>query len=195
MIFGGNRGMRSSATSGADRAGPAWQNSIDGLPLALVRARECVMAHFRHLLRRYNLTEPQWRVLKTMEDLKSIELSELARKSALLMPSLSRIVRELELRGYMTKAADPRDMRRMLARLTDRGRLLVETASPECEAVNVAIRTAMGHDRMVKLEGLLAQLEKRICTLDLRDLTLTAVDAGVAAPGKQRGRPRKVAAS
>jgi homoprotocatechuate degradation regulator HpaR len=187
--------MRSSATSGAHGAGPAWQNSIDGLPLALVRARECVMAHFRHLLRRYNLTEPQWRVLKTMDDLKSIELSELARQSALLMPSLSRIVRELELRGYMTKAADPRDMRRMLATLTDRGKVLVETASPECEAVNAAIRTALGHDRMAKLEGLLAQLEKRIGTLDLRELTRTTVEAGVAAPGKQRGRPRKVAAA
>ena len=39
-----------------------------GLPLALVRARECVMAHFRNLLRRYDLTEPQWRVLKAMDE-------------------------------------------------------------------------------------------------------------------------------
>ena len=47
----------------------AWSDALDGLPLALVRARECVMAHFRHLLRRYNLTEPQWRVLKAMDEL------------------------------------------------------------------------------------------------------------------------------
>src|SRR3954447_24214685 len=103
--------MRNARKTGfAEVNGGHWDDSADGLPLALVRARECVMAHFRHLLRRYNLTEPQWRVLKTMEEIKSIELSELARKSALLMPSLSRIVRELELRGYMTKAVDPRDM-------------------------------------------------------------------------------------
>jgi len=125
------------------------------------------MAHFRHLLRRYNLTEPQWRVLKTMDDAKSIELSELARKAALLMPSLSRIVRELEQRGYMTKTVDQTDMRRMLATLTERGRMLVDKASPECEAVNVAIRAAMGNERMAKLQGLLAQLEKRIGPLDL----------------------------
>ena len=43
------------------------------------------------------------------------------------MPSLSRIVRELELRGYMHKAADQRDLRRILATLTARGRLLVES--------------------------------------------------------------------
>jgi homoprotocatechuate degradation regulator HpaR len=174
--------------------GLVWNNSIDGLPLALVRARECVMAHFRHLLRRYNLTEPQWRVLKAMEELKSIELSELARKCALLMPSLSRIVRELELRGYMNKAADPRDMRRMLATLTERGRLLVEAASPECEAVNIAIRAAMGNERMTKLQSLLTELEKRIGQLDLSDLSASAIEVGVTAPAKQRGRPRKVPA-
>ena len=150
------------------------------------------MAHFRHLLRRYNLTEPQWRVLKTMDDARSIELSELARKSALLMPSLSRIVRELEQRGYMTKTVDPTDMRRMLATLTERGRVLVERASPECEAVNVAIRAAMGNERMMKLQALLAQLEKRIGPLDLSDVERPALEAGIAAPAKQRGRPRKV---
>jgi len=168
--------------------------SFDGLPLALVRARESVMAHFRHLLRRYNLTEPQWRVLKTMDGLKTIELSELARKSALLMPSLSRIVRELELRGYMTKAADPRDMRRMLATLTDRGRLLVEAATPECNAVHVAIRAAMGNERMQKLESLLMELERRTASLDTLSVGRPAIDAGVMlAPAKQRGRPRKAA--
>lgn len=193
-MLGGNRGMRSSKPLAAGAQALGWKDSIDGLPLALVRARECVMAHFRQLLRRYNLTEPQWRVLKTMHDLKSIELSELARKTALLMPSLSRIVRELELRGYMTKAVDTRDMRRMLATLTERGRTLVETASPECEAVNVAIRTAMGNDKMLKLQGLLAQLEKRISLLDLGNVQRPQIEAGVAAPAKQRGRPRKVPA-
>ena len=185
--------MRNPRTSGVSASGQVSANSIDGLPLALVRARESVMAHFRHLLRRYNLTEPQWRVLKTMDDLKPIELSELARKSALLMPSLSRIVRELELRGYMNKAVDHRDMRRMLATLTDRGRLLVEAASPECDAVNTAIRTAMGSDRMQKLQNLLTELEKRIASLDMQSLGRSTVDAGVTplAPAKLRGRPRK----
>ena len=186
--------MRSSATSGADGTGPAWRNSIDGLPLALVRARECVMAHFRHLLRRYNLTEPQWRVLKTMDDVTSIELSELARKSALLMPSLSRIVRELELRGYMTKAADPRDMRRMLATLTERGRCWSRRRSPECEAVNAAIRTAMGQrpDGQARRPSGAAREADR--PLDLRELTRHGRGRRRCA-GKQRGRPRKVAAA
>jgi homoprotocatechuate degradation regulator HpaR len=151
------------------------------------------MAHFRHLLRRYNLTEPQWRVLRAVNDFGPIELSELARKAALLMPSLSRIVRELEQRGYMTKASDPRDMRRMLATLTERGRLLVEAASPECEAVDTAIRAAMGGDRLARLHSLLCELEKKAGSLDMRNLHGAVVGAGLAplAPTRQRGRPRR----
>jgi homoprotocatechuate degradation regulator HpaR len=188
--------MRNARKTGfAEMNGEPWGDSADGLPLALVRARECVMAHFRNLLRRYNLTEPQWRVLKTMEEIATVELSELSRRTALLMPSLSRIVRELELRGYMQKAADQRDLRRILATLTARGRLLVEAVSPECDAVHVAIRKAMGGDKILKLHDLLGELERRIAPLDVRRTDSEAVDAGLKplAPAKQRGRPRKSA--
>ena len=128
-----------------------------------------------------------------MQEIATIELSELSRRTALLMPSLSRIVRELELRGYMHKSADQRDLRRILATLTARGRLLVETISPECDAVHVAINKAMGGDKMLKLHELLADLERRIAALDIRRADSQAVDAELEplAPARQRGRPRK----
>lgn len=150
------------------------------------------MAHFRNLLRRYDLTEPQWRVLKTADDERTVELSELARKAALLMPSLSRIVRELELRGYVTKATDPNDQRRMLARLTENGRLLVAAATPECDAVSAGIRAAMGGTKMRRLEGLLVELEQRVIALDITSILAHDIGEVSIAPAKQRGRPRKI---
>lgn len=185
--------MRNSKASNAMAAEKASRNPNDELALALVRARECVMAHFRNLLRRYDLTEPQWRVLKTAEDGRSVELSELARKAALLMPSLSRIVRELEQRGYVTKAADPNDQRRMLATLTENGQRLVAAATPECDAVSANIRAAMGGAKMRRLEGLLAELEQRVIALDITPILAHDVGGLSIAPAKQRGRPRKVA--
>jgi len=170
------------------------RNLVSALPLSLVRARESVMSHFRNLLRRYNLTEPQWRVLRTINVLHDIEMTELSRITALLMPSLSRIVRELEVRGYLSKEADPTDLRRTLVRLTEAGRSLVAMASPECEAVYCAIRDVMGNEKVRQLNALLAELETKLATLDI------AFDAGehpsnvlALAPGKQRGRPRKSA--
>ena len=56
---------------------------VNVLPLALVRARESVMMPFRNLLRRYDLTEPQFRVLRTVAELAEIELTELSRVTAL----------------------------------------------------------------------------------------------------------------
>ena len=59
--------------------------------------------------------------------------------------------------------------------------------------MNVAIRKAMGGDKMLKLHDLLTELERRIAPLDVRHADSPAVDAGLEplAPAKQRGRPRK----
>lgn len=181
--------MPNSGRPGAVASGQTWIDAIDGLPLALVRARESVMAPLRNLLRRYDLTEPQWRVLKTISNHRSVELSELARNSALLMPSLSRIVRELEQRGYINKTVDPRDMRRMIASLTDLGQRLVAAALPECNAMHAQLRARFGADKIRRLETLLAEIEKTAAQLD--PCSTVAPPAIAVAPAKRRGRPRK----
>lgn len=168
------------------------RSMVSGLPLSLVRARESVMSHFRNLLRRYNLTEPQWRVLRTINVLEDIEMTELSRITALLMPSLSRIVRELEVRGYLSKEPDPADLRRMLVRLTESGRALVDMASPECEAVYAAIRDVMGTEKLRQLNALLGELEAKLVSLDVGFAEgQEPAELLSLAPAKQRGRPRK----
>jgi homoprotocatechuate degradation regulator HpaR len=166
---------------------------VNVLPLALVRARESVMLPFRNLLRRYNLTEPQFRVLRTVAELTDIELTELSRVTALLMPSLSRIVRELEVRGYMQRQPDPHDMRRMLVRLTDRGQRLVDLVLPDCEAVYVAIKKTMSVEKLKQLQSLLLELETKLAYLDVSFNQKHPPSADVVAiiPPKQRGRPPK----
>src|SRR5690348_17254532 len=68
------------------------------LPMALLRARESVMRHFRPSLRAHGLTEQQWRILRALASSGDIEVTELARLAYLLGPSLSRILRDLEAR-------------------------------------------------------------------------------------------------
>ncbi len=166
---------------------------VNVLPLALVRARESMMLPFRNLLRRYNLTEPQFRVLRTVAELTDIELTELSRVTALLMPSLSRIVRELEARGYMKRQADPHDMRRILVRLTDRGHRLVDLVLPDCETIYVAIKKTMSVEKLKQLQGLLLELETKLAYLDIsfNEKHLPSADVIAITPPKQRGRPPK----
>ena len=49
------------------------------LPMSLLRAREAVMRQFRPSLRNYGLTEQQWRILRALTAVETIEVTELAR--------------------------------------------------------------------------------------------------------------------
>ena len=73
------------------------------LPMSLLRAREAVMRQFRPSLRHHGLTEQQWRILRALAAVETIEVTELARSAFLLGPSLSRILRDLEARQLIER--------------------------------------------------------------------------------------------
>src|SRR5579884_3047454 len=82
------------------------------LPMSLLRAREAVMRQFRPSLRRHDLTEQQWRILRALSATDAIEVTELARTAFLLGPSLSRILRDLEARKLIERKTAKTDLRR-----------------------------------------------------------------------------------
>jgi homoprotocatechuate degradation regulator HpaR len=168
---------------------------VEALPLSIVRARESVMSCFRTLLHKYGLTEPQWRVIWTIETLDEVEMTELSRMTALLFPSLSRIVRELEQRDYIKRRPDPSDMRRMLVSLNERGAALFELVAPECRAVYRGIRDAMGTEKLHQLQSLLVELDESVSTMVVSSPKTSGLpdQLSPAVQPKTRGRPRKTA--
>ena len=64
------------------------------LPMELLKAREAAMSRFRPMLRDHGLTEQQWRVIRALAHYGEIDAGELAQRSFLLAPSLTRILRE-----------------------------------------------------------------------------------------------------
>jgi homoprotocatechuate degradation regulator HpaR len=88
------------------------------LPLALMRAREAVMRYFRPALLDSDLTDQQWRVLRTLAHYGPLEAAELARLAILLSPSLSRILRDLESPGLIARTAVETDLRRSVIRIS-----------------------------------------------------------------------------
>jgi homoprotocatechuate degradation regulator HpaR len=177
------------------RAPLTREQVVEALPLSIVRARESVMGSFRSVLHKYGLTEPQWRVIWTIESLDEIEMTELARTTAILFPSLSRIVRELELREYISRRSDPSDLRRMLVSLNDRGTALFELVAPEARAVYRSIRDAMGTEKLRQLQSLLVELDEKVSKLDFQNSDVQGLPAELVplTPPKARGRPRKTA--
>lgn len=130
------------------------------LPMSLLRARESVMRHFRASLRRFGITEQQWRVLRALSSRTSLEVTELAEATFLLGPSLSRIVKDLEERGLIQRRTSTSDHRRGIISISPLGLELIERAGVESEAIYAEITRRYGSERLSELQSLLRQLEE-----------------------------------
>ena len=60
----------------------------DSLTIALLQAREAAMAHFRPIVKRHNLTEQQWRIVRILAEHPSMDFHDLAFRACILRPSL-----------------------------------------------------------------------------------------------------------
>src|SRR5437660_6405916 len=108
------------------------------LPMSLLRAREAVMRRFRPSLRRHGLTEQQWRILRALAAIETIEVTELARVAFLLGPSLSRILRDLEARRLIARKTAKADLRRGVVSISEKGLKLMEVIAPSSEEIFAA---------------------------------------------------------
>jgi len=128
------------------------------LPMALLRAREAVMARFRPILRAHGLSEQQWRVLRVLADEDGLEISALAERTLLLMPSLTRILKGMEEAALVAREGVAGDKRRRVMRLTDAGRERFAVIAPLSEGEYRGIEEAVGAEELERLYGLLGKL-------------------------------------
>lgn len=128
------------------------------LPIALLRAREAVMVRFRPILAAHGVTEQQWRVLRVLGERGPLDASELAERSCLLAPSLTRMIRHLEERGLIARARNESDGRRAMLSITGRGLDLIAGVAPESRQIYETIERRFGSDRLRDLLDLLGDL-------------------------------------
>lgn len=129
------------------------------LPMALLRAREEAMRRFRPLLAAHDLTEQQWRVLRALTAADGrLDLTGLAERTALQVPSASRIVANLEGRGLLERGSAEGDQRRASLGLSSSGRNLVRLIAPHSEAAYNRIEEEFGAERLARLLEELADL-------------------------------------
>lgn len=127
--------------------------------MALMRAREALMRQFRPVLAEHDLTEQQWRVLRALHGADSaLSVGELAERTYLLGPSLSRMLVSLDERGLIARSRVPDDARRAEIRITATGIELVAEIAPRSEAVYERIDARFGSDNITQLHHLLEQV-------------------------------------
>ena len=125
------------------------------LPMELLKAREAAMARFRPMLREHGLTEQQWRVIRALYEYGKIDASELARRSFLLAPSLTRILKFLERKEIVRRSTDSNDQRRTVLALTRKGKRIYSEVGPDSEALYMEIEKDFGVGKLEALYKLL----------------------------------------
>jgi homoprotocatechuate degradation regulator HpaR len=149
----------------ADKSAPLrdFQHS---LPMELLKAREAAMSRFRPMLRRHGLTEQQWRVIRALAAYQEIDASELAKRSFLLAPSLTRILQFLERKKLVKRSSDANDQRRSVFVLTAKGRQLYDEVGPDSELLYTEIEEQFGADKLENLYALLAEFYTALSKAD-----------------------------
>jgi len=138
------------------------------LPMLLLRGREAVMRHFRPLLRAHELSEQQWRILRTLAAVETIEVTELAHRAYLLGPSLSRMLRDLEARKLIARKVAKQDQRRFMVSITPKALKLIETVAPFSEDIYAEIGRRYGAAKLADLQDMLGRLEQSLSAMPVR---------------------------
>ena len=100
------------------------------LPHLLLYARETLMAHFRPVLQAAGVTEQQWRVLRTLSEVGSMEPNQIARSCQILSPSLTRMLAGMQEQGLIKRVRSSADQRRQEISLTPKRNKLIDRMRP-----------------------------------------------------------------
>lgn len=147
-----------SEASTPTSCGARLRSTRRSLPIALLRAREAVMSHFRPMLAQHDVTEQQWRVIRVLDESGMLDASEVAERAFILAPSLTRMIRSLEERGFISKHKDKGDGRRVLLKIAPAGEAIIRDVLPDSRKIYEQLEARYGRERLENLVELLDEL-------------------------------------
>jgi homoprotocatechuate degradation regulator HpaR len=123
------------------------------LPLLLLHAREAALAHFRPILKKFHLTDQQWRILRVLAAAPApgLEAGRIADACKILSPSLTGILSRLEQMELLRREWSEIDQRRQIIGLTDQGARLVARVSPVIDAQYRRIEEILGTEGLQQI--------------------------------------------
>lgn len=129
----------------------------DSLTIALLQAREAAMAHFRPIVKRHNLTEQQWRIVRILAENPSMDFHDLAFRACILRPSLTGILTRMERDGLVLRLKPVNDQRKLYVSLTPAGSKLYESVRIQVEEAYRLIESDFTIEKMQQLTVLLEE--------------------------------------
>ncbi|AUJ83066.1 MULTISPECIES: homoprotocatechuate degradation operon regulator HpaR [Enterobacter] len=129
----------------------------DSLTIALLQAREAAMSYFRPIVKRHNLTEQQWRIVRVLAEHPSMDFHDLAFRTCILRPSLTGILTRMERDGLVLRLKPVNDQRKLYVSLTKEGNALYQHAQAEVEEAYQRIEAEYTPEKMKQLTALLEE--------------------------------------
>lgn len=149
------KGPRKAAASGGVSRVPPFGRS---LAMLLIRSREAVMQRWRPFLHERGLTDQQWRVMRALREVDSLEIVELGKRCCIHPASLSRILPNLAAQGVISRRHKATDQRRVIVSLSPRGRRLTEKTVAEGQRIYEELARDIGQERLDHLYRRLEEL-------------------------------------
>jgi homoprotocatechuate degradation regulator HpaR len=128
------------------------------LPLLLLQARERVLSYFRPILNAHGFTEQQWRIVRALLTVRSLEPREIGELCRISSPSLAGVLARMEELGFVVRRRLRHDRRRVRVSLTARSRALAAHMAPQINATYERIEALLGSEFSKELQRRLDQL-------------------------------------
>ena len=117
------------------------------------------MGPIRQMLANAGVTEQQWRVLRVLDEQGVLDPTEIAERSCLLLPSLTRILQTLQGKGLIERQPHPTDRRKQQITITAAGRRLILDNLYESQRLHAWLKDSLGEDKLETLLDLLNELD------------------------------------
>lgn len=121
------------------------------LPQLFLKARECLMAHFRPILNHYGLTDQQWRILRSLDEHEQLEPREICSLCQIHSASMTGVLARMEALALIQRSRVAGDQRRVGVRLAAKGDQLVREMAPLIDSQYQLIEEAIGTDILADL--------------------------------------------
>lgn len=128
------------------------------LPMILNRALDSVMPPYREIFLRYDLTEPQWRILRVVWSGEKIKSVDLASRTLLAPASIVGIIDRLEKKGLVSRVRSTSDRRAVYIMATAKSRELQSEVSPQITAIQQHMRALVSESEWAQMEQTLVKI-------------------------------------
>lgn len=106
------------------------RTTSDSVMIALRKIIQAIDMNSKKLVKRVGLTGPQLVILQEISSLGEVTAGEIARAVSLSQATLTGILERMEKRGLLSRRRSEHDKRRVMVRITDSGKKVLDDAPP-----------------------------------------------------------------